>query len=256
MEYIKEFTSKLEALDKSKGVYTVFKDFLTLSCCSLAQPFYRSDELEQRYKHIISEYTKEQAEEFSQLLALLVSAFEQKHQDFLGEVFTQCDFGRSNKGQFFTPYRVSKLMSELTGYNVKKYSGSDIMTLCEPCCGSGGMIIAFAEAMLESGMNYQHRLYVEATDIDELCFKMTYIQLSILGIPAKVIWGDSLSMRFNEVLYTPFYFLADFKTKLEERERMDKIRKIFTELNTAPVEKEMPKLATTGANQLTLFNFL
>ena len=45
MDYLKEFTSKLEALDRAKNIATVFKDFLTLSMCSLSQPFYRSKDI-------------------------------------------------------------------------------------------------------------------------------------------------------------------------------------------------------------------
>jgi len=255
MDYIKEFSSKLLSLDRSKSVATVFKDFLTLSAYALAQPFYRSPEIEKKYEYAISEYTKEQAEEFSQLLALLVSALEEEHQDFLGEVFMQLNLPSPGKSQFFTPYRVSKMMSRLTGYNVKKYNGSDIMTLSEPCCGSGGMIIAFAEAMLESGMNYQHTLYVEATDIDEMCFKMTYIQLSILGIPARVILGDSLSMRYNEVLYTPFYFLGGFKERVEAMRRVDKMREAIN-IDTGQKEETFEEIPQHQGNQLTLFNFL
>ena len=78
MDYLKEFTSKLEALDRSKNIATVFKDFLTLSMCSLAQPFYRSKDIEQRYKYTISNYNKEQAEEFSKLLAFLVCGLEER----------------------------------------------------------------------------------------------------------------------------------------------------------------------------------
>lgn len=220
---------------------------MTLSTCSLAQPFYRDEELELKYKNTVNKYTKEQAEKFSILLAFLVSALEQEHQDFLGEVFMQLNLGNANNGQFFTPYRVSKMMSKITGVHVKKYEGSEIMTLCEPCCGSGGMIIAFAEALLEQKINYQHCLYVEATDIDEMCFKMTYIQLSLLGIPAKVIWGNSLSMRYNEVLYTPFYFLGDFKRKLDDRDRIKKM----TEFVSDNAVKN-----TSTCNQLKLFKFL
>lgn len=86
MGYLKEFISKLHNLDKPKRINEVFKDFLTLCTCSLAQPFYRSDEIEQRYLNTVKQYTKEQAEEFSKLLALLVMALEEKHQDFLGQV--------------------------------------------------------------------------------------------------------------------------------------------------------------------------
>ena len=82
MDYLKEFTIKLENLDRSKNIATVFKDFLTLCTCALAQPFYRSDKLEQIYLDTVKTYTKEQANEFSQMLALLVSALEKEFQVF------------------------------------------------------------------------------------------------------------------------------------------------------------------------------
>lgn len=222
---------------------------MTLCTYSLAQPFYRSDEIEQKYKESIKNYTKEQAEEFPKLLAFLVSALDEKHQDFLGEVYMQMNLGNSAKGQYFTPYSLSKMISKIMGYQVQKYRNSEILTLCEPCCGSGGMVIAFAEALLEHKINYQQMLYVEATDIDELCYKMTYVQLSILGIPAKVVWGDSLSMKINEVLCTQFFFLSDFQKKLEDRDKIDRIRKNFAELNNINFNEK------SSGQQLQLFNF-
>ena len=59
MDYLKAFITKLQNLDRSRRTDTVFKDFLTLCTCSLAQPFYRSDEIEQKYLTTINEYTKE-----------------------------------------------------------------------------------------------------------------------------------------------------------------------------------------------------
>ena len=160
--------------------------------CSLAQPFYRSQDIEQRYKYTISNYNKEQAEEFSKLLAFLVCGLEEQYFDFLGQVFSILNLGHAGKGQFFTPYHVSKMMAEINFVDLEKHlNEKDFITLSEPCCGSGGMIIAYAETMKNRGYNYQHQLYVEAVDIDELCFKMAYIQLALLGIPAKVIRGDS-----------------------------------------------------------------
>ena len=257
MDYLKEFNSKLKSLDRSKSVETVFRDFLTLSTYSLAQPFYRSDEIEQKYIDTIKNYTKEQANGFPQMLALLVSALEEKHQDFLGQIYNCNNFGNANKGQFFTPYHVSKMMAEINIPDIEKQlEEKDYITVSEPCCGSGGMIIAFAESLKDNGYNYQHQLYVEAIDIDELCFKMTYIQLSLLGIPARVIRGDSLSMQYYEMIYTPFYFIADFSTKFKKQEQINKMRNIFKESEIYPIEKEKTKIITNSTNQLTLFNFI
>ena len=230
VDYLKEFTSKLQSLDRSKRTYEVFKDFLILSTCALAQPFYRSDEIEQEYLETANKYTKKQAEEFSQLLAFLISALTEKHQDFLGQVYMQLNLGNSAKGQFFTPYHVSQLMSGINFTEVEeKLKEQEFITLSDPCCGSAGMIIAFAETMKNKGYNYQNQLFVEVIDIDEMCFMMAYIQLSLYGIPAKVMLGDSLAWKFSKVLYTPFYFVNGFEWKLRrqsDRVKTQTVRKI------------------------------
>lgn len=250
MNYLKVFNAKLQSLDRSKSISAVFNDFLSLSTYALVQPFYRSDDIEQKYKYIINQYTKEQAEDFSQLLAFLVAALEEKHQDFLGQVFAMNNIGNANKGQFFTPYNVSKMMSEINIVDIEaQLEKRDYITLSELCCGSGGMIIAFAETLKANCYNYQHQLYVEAVDIDETCFKMTYLQLSLLGVPAKVIRGDSLSLKFYEALYTPFYFLANFEYKLKQRTKSK-------ELEPVTIKKTAEENSHSHTNQLTLFNFL
>lgn len=233
MDYLKKFTSKLHNLDRSKNIATVFKDFLTLCTCSLAQPVYRSNEIEQIYMDTVKKYTKEQAEDFSKLLAFLVSSLEEKFQDFLGLAYMNLNIGSSANGQFFTPYHISKFMAEITfidSYN--DWQNQEIITLSEPCCGAGGMVIAFAETLKEHSINYQQKLYVEAIDIDEMCFMMTYIQLALYGIPAKVILGDTISLKFQTVLYTPFYFLSgmNFRLKQAKQEEIKQIKPI--ELNT------------------------
>lgn len=221
-DYIKEFISKLSNLDRSRSISTVFNDFLTLSYCSLAQTVYRSDNLEQRYLNIIKTYTKKQAEEFSKLLAFLVLGLEQAPQDFLGQVFMSLNLGSQANGQYFTPYSVCKFMAEINFTEIETIQNNQLITLSEPCCGSGGIIIAFAETLKEQGYNYQHQLFVEVIDIDETCFKMACIQLSILGIPARVMLGDTLAWKFQKVLYTPLYFVNGFEYKLKRQQQEQK----------------------------------
>ena len=224
IDYLKEFMAKLQSLDRSRSLTIVFKDFLTLCTCSFAQTIYRSDELEQRYLQTVKQYTKEQAEEFSELLAFLVMALEEKYQDFLGEVFMRLNLGNSAIGQYETPYTVSKFMAEInfSEHEIsQKIANNHLITLSEPCCGSGGMIIAFAETMKEHNFNYQKHLYVEAIDIDEMSFMMAYIQLTLLGIPAKVIQGDTLTLKFQQVLFTPFYFISGISYRLKQTKEKD-----------------------------------
>lgn len=231
-DYIKEFTSKLSNLDRSRSVSTVFNDFLTLICCSLAQTVYRSDNLEQMYLNIIKTYTKEQAEEFSKLFAFLVLGLEQESQDFLEQVYMSLNLGSQANGQYFTPYSVSKFMAEINFTEIESLQNNQLITLSEPCCGSGALIIAFAQTLREHNINYQQKLFVEAIDISEMCFKMTYVQLSLLGIPAKVVQGDSLSLKFQQVLYTPFYFVNGFQVKMKQRYVKKEILRPTSNLNT------------------------
>ena len=223
IDYLKEFMAKLQSLDRSRSLAIVFKDFLTLCTCSLAQTIYRSDELEQKYLQTVKQYTKEQAEEFSKLLAFLVMALEEKHQDFLGCVYIKLNLGNVANGQFFTPYHVSKMMAEICFVDIEKQlEERDFITLSEPCCGSGAMIIAYAQTLKEQGYNYQNQLFVEAVDIDELCFLMTYLQLSLYGIPARVMLGDTLAWKFSQMFYTPMYFINGFFYKLKKQNKVPK----------------------------------
>lgn len=216
-DYVKEFNKILQSIDISKSTIEKFSDFLSLTAYSIAQPFYKSEELEEKYLNVAKRYNKKDLDKFCTLFATTVEALENKMHDFLGLVFSSNDMGSSYKGQFFTPYHVSKMMSEITGYNLKsELKNRNYITLSEPCSGSGGMIIAFAQTVMESGFNYQKKLYVEAIDIDENCFKMTYIQLSLLGIPAKVTLGDTLSQKFKASLYTPMFFINNWYVKLQE----------------------------------------
>ena len=213
-QYFKEFNTYLREIDYSRNIANKFSDFLSLSTYSLAQSFYHSKEIEDKYLKIAECYTKEQINTFAKMLTVVVKALEEEMQDFLGQVFMNNDMGADYKGQFFTPYHVSKMMAEIQLIDGDNLNDKEIITVSEPCSGAGGMIIAFAQSMKERGINDQNKLYVEAIDIDDMCFKMTYIQLALLGIPAKVIKGNTLCLEFQEVLYTPFFFLNNIQRKL------------------------------------------
>ncbi len=244
MDYLKEFILKLQNLDTSRRTDVVFRDFLTLSTYAIMQPFYRSPDIEQKYMNIVSKYTQEQANDFSQMLALLVNALEQKYQDFLGQIYMRLNLGNVKTGQFFTPYSVSKMMSEITFLeNKDNIENQELITLSEPCCGSGGIIIAYAETMKNHNINFQKKLFVEAIDIDELCFQMTYIQLSLYGISARVMLGDTLAYKFSQIYYTPMYFINGFSWKLKEFES-----------NKTKSEKEVIK-QIIETKQLSLFSY-
>lgn len=244
-----EFNKIMQSLDYSKSRIQILSDFLSLSAYALAQPFYKSPEIEERYLSIAKNYKPEQLNLFAKMLAIVVDALDEEPHDFLGDCFMANDMGSEYKGQFFTPYHVSKFMAETTLGNVKELVETQgYITISEPCSGAGGMLIACRDVFIQQGCNPSTQMLVEAVDIDDLCFKMSYIQLSLLGIPARVIRGNTLSMEYSETLYTPVYFLNGWHYKLNRAETSETASEIETE-NTLVVGKA----ETSLLGQLSLF---
>ena len=179
--------------------WELFTDFCKMTAISLYQPFLKSEKLEEEYLQTISKYKKDIAEIFPKLLSYLVVGLEDKMGDFLGECFMNLNLGSKYKGQFFTPYHISNLMATILGEATGEKEG-----ICEPCVGSGGMIIARADVLSKKhGLEYQDIMEVHAVDVDLLCVHMSFIQFSLLGLSAEVVHGNSLS---NEVFSTWYTF--------------------------------------------------
>ena len=102
----------------------------------------------------------------------------------LGEVYMESIGGNKNSGQFFTPYSVSLATARLTLPDT--IDENKKLSLCEPTCGSGGMVIAAAQVLQEKGINYQRVLDVVCQDLDWTAVYMCYVQLSLLGVKAIV----------------------------------------------------------------------
>jgi N-6 DNA Methylase len=145
--------------------------------------------------------------------------------DFLGSLFMELELSNHWRGQFFTPYTLCGFMARVTFSPEdlrEKVEEQGFVTVMEPACGAGAMIIAFASAMLEAGFNPQQHLHVTAIDVDQTAAYMAFIQLSLLGIPATVYVGNTLTGQMREVLHTPFHRrgLWDWKLRLRHMELM------------------------------------
>ena len=170
---------------------------------------------EERYLQIIRNYQKPEQEliatVFSRIYALLSSVVyaNGRFDDYLGQLFMRNNQGSSNAGQYFTPYNISKFCSKmtLTENSVRALIEQDkIITLNDPCCGSGGMMLAAMDILQNDfGVNYARNCFVDCGDIDARCVHMTYLQLSLAGVPAVIKHQDALSRKLWGVWYTPAY---------------------------------------------------
>lgn len=78
-------------------------------------------------------------------------------------------------------------------------------TLIEPACGSGVLCLAYASEVAQRGYNPCEQLVIQASDLDSQCVHMTYLQLSLYGIPAVIVHGNALSLVEYDRWYTPLY---------------------------------------------------
>ncbi|MCM1368200.1 MAG: SAM-dependent methyltransferase [Roseburia sp.] len=181
------------------------------------------DKREEEYKQTISHYNKQEQQALSEIcgkIFMLLSSVvydDGVFADYLGELFMGCNMGNSHNGQFFTPYHVSKLCAKLSIGTPKKGSG-EILTVNDPCCGSGGMMIAALDVLKNDfDINYTMDCFVDCSDIDIRCVHMAYLQLSLAGVPAIVKHQDSLTQTLYSVWRTPAFMFQYSRFRKYER---------------------------------------
>lgn len=195
MDYKSEIVKKINEMAKYYSGHQVFRDWIEIYALSIANccepegtPVF--EKREQQYLSTINKYKKEEIDGFADLGGMLTLALEKDMSDILGSVYMGIGTGNKATGQFFTPDSVSQLTAKMM--DVEIVSIKEPIRLHEPTCGSSGMIIAYARALRDKGINYQRLLDIKATDIDFACVYMSYIQLSLLGIKAVIARQDSL----------------------------------------------------------------
>ncbi len=220
IDHRKEFLKKIRVLTYSRNMFDVWNDFVMLSSCSISNAFDTAN-LEKRenlYMRIIGKYGENSRFVFPELLAMTVDALDKNpDQDFLGSIFVELGLANKYKGQHFTPYDVAKAMAEITLGDVEgEFAKSGAITIHDPCCGSGTLLIAslnVARRKLENtGINFQNVVFISAQDIDQTVAVMCYIQLSLLGAAGYVKVGNALTEpvsiedHLENYWFTPMYF--------------------------------------------------
>lgn len=218
----KLFVSHIADLARTNRKVDVFRDFLAMSAIALQNVALRSPDLEADYSKLIAKYgEKEQVEkEFSFLLALTVEALECDTSDFLGHVYMSQEMGIAEAGQFFTPSCLAKCIAQMNLDDAKgAVEQRGYLTVNDPACGGGVMLIAAVEEFQRQGLNHSQQICLYGEDIDITCVHMTYVQLSLLGVPAKVSHRNSLSMETWSVWTSPVWWLYGFEYR-EQRRRL------------------------------------
>lgn len=211
--------AQLRRLSLRHGQDRVFADFVEASCCALSNAVDKSQftAREARYHEIRKGYAPDDFERFAQMLGQLALTMEEAgFDDVLGGIYMGLKLANARSGQIFTPYPVSRMMAAMTVGNPAELPPHGFIDAIEPACGAGGMVVAMADALHQVGVNYQRCLHVTCIDIDLRCVHMTYLQASLLHIPAVVLHGNALSKETWDRWYTPAHMLGGWGRRLAE----------------------------------------
>lgn len=206
MNHIKEFLKTFDRMSGRHSRYEIFHDFVTMASSTFivrACPW-QAERSEAEYMAVAKKYSRDELDQFAALLGLTCLSLAQEPQDFLGAAFMLAEVSNDRLGQFFTPYSLSYLLAKMTIGEVNPEQ--DLITVQEPACGSGGMVVAFCAALEDLGYDPAERTYTIATDVSEVAARMAYIQLTIRNIPAHVVWGNTLSLQVTRQWPTLAYW--------------------------------------------------
>lgn len=211
----KEFERTICGISRRRHLWQVFSDFCECSALSLANALHRDDAREQRYLDIVGRYEHDEVQAFPVLFGITAMALEGIDCDFLGEVFQRLELASHWHGQYFTPYPLAQMMAALQLADADAaIAEQGFVTIQEPACGAGAMVIACARVLLDKQINYQQAMHVTAIDIDSTAAHMAYIQFSLLHIPAIVLIGNTLTLEMRESFRTPAHDMGLWDYKL------------------------------------------
>lgn len=207
----KQFASVFRHTAPNMRRSEVFRDFISLAASDLDMARLRSPEIIENSRRIYGRYKPDDIDAMQQLFCLMVEGLAGEFHDFLGALYMEQQLGADEMGQYFSPSSISRLMAGLLMPGaVETIKREGWMTLDEPACGSAGMVIAFAYWMAEKGMNPSEQLYATCTDIDPMVADMAFIQLALLGIPAKVVTGKGDTVNpLDKVPFSQVLFFID-----------------------------------------------
>lgn len=194
MDRKREIIKLINTMSGSRSPYDVFCDWVKLMALSIQNSCQLIQDKtwqmrEEEYLKTITPYGKD-GQKFVELFGMLVETMEANMSDTLGEIYMESGCGNKNTGQFFTPFHLSEAVAHLS---LIGEDSSRTIEMNEPSCGGGGMIIAAAKTLKDRGISYQNVLKVVAQDLDWKAVYMCYVQLSLLGIDAVVVQGNTLS---------------------------------------------------------------
>lgn len=204
----KDLLATLDEAARRSGVSRgqAFEDFLHMTVCALSGGEMEGEYLQVVEKHSNGKRGRRGCDKLSELFGRVIAVMEETRQDVLGDLF-QGAITYGEAGQFLTPDSITQLMAEMTLGEVGM-ERLESRTVCDPCCGSGRMLLAVADRQ-------PHWEFI-GQDVDLRCVRMTAINLALRNRYGYVIWGNSLGAEQKLIYRTGFNFHGFVRVLLPE----------------------------------------
>ncbi|WP_170293947.1 N-6 DNA methylase [Paracoccus limosus] len=204
-DHVKQFVALARSIPGKP--FRVFDDWCEIMFCAIAaitaQTPERAAELMSQQEQASGKYTQEDIRIMEDMLGVAQVAIMDGGRDFLGEACGLLGALDGGVGQFFTPFEVSKMIVSMTAPDISaivrdqgNFRGAD------PAAGSGGLLVALADHCEAVGVDLRD-VFVEGVELVPSTYHMLFVQLSLRGVPARAVCGNTLTQEVREYAYTP-----------------------------------------------------
>lgn len=184
-DHQKNFLKIFNSLTGKHSRWEIWEDFVTLTAIEISNSTDKvnAPERTKMYQTIVSKYSAKERDGMVELLGEVIMGMEQNpDQDFLGSLYMMCELGNDHAGQFFTPYDVCRCMAEIT-FDPKLHPDMEgFISVSDPACGAGALLIAFANLCRRKNICYHDKVLFVAQDIDLIAGLMCYILIMAYNV--------------------------------------------------------------------------
>lgn len=189
--------------------FTDFLHYCALLFSMHTDPIH-AEQRSETLKRLKSSYKDDEWKAFHQSLADLCGIFTQNiqmglYEDLFTLHFTQLGATSGVLKQDFSPAEIGKLIGAISIPSHLTLPEQGFFSLGDHVCGSGTLLLAGVQRFADMGYNPSNQLVIQAADLDARCVHMTYLHLSLYGIPAVIVHGNTITLEEYDRWYTPVY---------------------------------------------------